>query len=152
MSIHLSPLNLETDYQQLADLMTRDSGLAVARRRLEFGNHGVARGTIRLQVVATAPCRRIVGFAEVMHERCMPDRQFHFQVVVEKGMRGRGIGSMLYDDLLQFAREQGAARLVVDVLDGAADGLRFATRRGFTVSDSDLARNAGSYRLVRDLW
>jgi GNAT superfamily N-acetyltransferase len=108
-------------------------------------------GTVRLQVAATATCRHIVGFAEIVHEKCMPAGHFHFQLIVEKEQRGRGIGQMLYDDVLEFAREQGATRLSLDVLVDAADGLRFATRRGFTVDTGDTAGCPDYYRLVRDL-
>ncbi|MGO8946793.1 MAG: N-acetyltransferase family protein [Ktedonobacterales bacterium] len=151
MSIYLSPIDPETDYQQLAELITRDSCEPVSVERLQAWNQGLPPGTVRLRVVATAACRRIAGFAEILHERCMPDGHFHFQVIVQKELRGRSIGGMLYDDLLQFALEQGAVRLSVDVLVGASDGLRFATRRGFSVAGGETADCPHYYRLVRDL-
>ncbi len=151
MSIYLTPLDPEMDYQQLADLLTKDSGEPVTVERFQARNQCLPRGTVRLQVVATTSNRRIVGFAEILHERCMPADQYHFQVIVERELRGRGIGGMLYDDLLQFAHEQGGVRLSVDVLAGSADGLRFATRRGFTVAGGETADRPHYHRLVRDL-
>ena len=109
---------------------------------------------MRFQVAATLACRRIVGFAEtVHHQRTMPSGQFHFRVIVDREERGRGIGGMLYDDLLQFAREQGATRLSVDVLMRSTEGLRFATRRGFNVAteEGETPDCPDYYRLVRDL-
>jgi GNAT superfamily N-acetyltransferase len=72
---------------------------------------------------------------------------------VDRDERGRGIGAMLYDDLLQFAREQGATQLSVDVLTNATEGLRFATTRGFNVAtgDGESPDCPDYYRLVRDL-
>ena len=151
MSIHLSPIDPETDYQQLAELITRDSCEPVTVERLRALDQCPKRGTMRLQVAATAACRHIVGFAEIVHEKCMPAGHFHFRLIVEKEQRGRGIGQMLYDDVLEFAREQGASRLSVDVLIEATDGLRFATRRGFTVAAGETAGCPDYYHLVRDL-
>ncbi|PWT78548.1 MAG: hypothetical protein C5B60_00985 [Chloroflexi bacterium] len=152
MSIHLSPIDPETDYQQLAELITRDSCEPVTVERLRALDQFPKHGMVRLQVAATAACRHIVGFAEILHdEKCMPAGHFHFQLIVEKEQRGRGIGQMLYDDVLEFAREQGASRLSVDVLIDANDGLRFATRRGFTVAGGETASCPDYYRLVRDL-
>jgi len=152
MSIHLTPVNPETDYQRLAELITSDSCEPVTVERLrDWEQQSPARGTVRLQVTAIAACRSIVGFAEIVHQRTMPAGQFHFRVIVDREHRGRGIGGMLYDDLLQFAREQGARRLTADVLVGAVDGLGFATRRSFTVAANETPDCPDYYRLVRDL-
>jgi GNAT superfamily N-acetyltransferase len=150
-SIHLNPVDPETDYVRLAELITEDSCEPVTVERLRDWYQCPARGTVRLQVVATAASRRILGYAEIVRARAMPAGHFHLRVIVDREERGRGIGGMLYDDLLLFAREQGGSSLSVDVLSGAADGLRFATRRGFTVADGAGPGCSDYYRLVRDL-
>ena len=150
-SIHLNPVDPETDYARLAELITEDSCEPVTVERLRDWYQCPARGTVRLQVVATAANRRILGFAEIVHARAMPAGHFHLRVIVDREQRGREIGGMLYDDLLLFAREQGGTHLSVDVLSGAADGLRFATRRGFTVAGDEAPGCPDYYRLVRDL-
>jgi|GEM_PF-2365507 GNAT superfamily N-acetyltransferase len=150
MSIHLSPVCPETDYQRLAELITNDSCSPVTVERLRAWQQCIPRGTMRLQVIATAASGRIVGFAEIVHHRTMPSGHFHFSVVVDREQRKRGIGTMLYDDITEFAREQGATHLSTDVLSCATDGLRFATQRGFTVANDETADCRDYYRLVRD--
>jgi hypothetical protein len=49
---------------------------------------------------------------------------------------------MLYDDIVQFAREQGAMSLEIAIRDDARESLRFATRRGFTVEQRDVTQVA----------
>ena len=153
MSIHLTPLDPETDLQRVVELSAYDSCESLSVERYRSLEKSLPRGTVRFQVAATLACRRIVGFAEIVHQRTMPSGHFHFRLIVDREERGRGIGAMLYDDLLQFAREQGATRLSVDVLMSATEGLRFATTRGFNVAigDGESSDCPDYYRLVRDL-
>jgi GNAT superfamily N-acetyltransferase len=154
MSIQLTPLDPETDLQRVVELISYGSCEPLSVERYRSLEKSLPRGTVRFQVVATLACRRIVGFAEIVHQRCMPAGYFHFRLIVDRDERGRGIGGMLYDDLLLFAREQGATRLSVDVLTSATEGLRFATTRGFTVATGDSETPDcpdDYYRLVRDL-
>jgi GNAT superfamily N-acetyltransferase len=153
MSIHLTPVNPETDLPRVVELISYDTGEPLSVERYRSLEQSLPKGTVRYQLVATLACRRIVGFAEIVHQRTMRVGHFHFRVIVDREERGRGIGGMLYDDLLQFAREQGATRLSVDVLTSATEGLRFATTRGFNVSteEGDIPDCPDYYRLVRDL-
>ena len=152
MSIHLTPIDPETDLPRVVELISYDTCEPLSVERYRSLERSLPKGTVRFQLVATLACRRIVGFAEIVHQRTMPAGHFHFRVIVDRENRGRGIGSMLYDDLLQFAREQGATRLSVDVLTAATDGLRFATQRGFNVPTGESeAPDCDYYRLVREL-
>lgn len=153
MSIHLTPVDPETDLPRVVELISYESCEPLSVERYRTLEKSLPKGTVRFQVAATLACRRIVGFAETVHQRTMPSGQFHFRVIVDREERGRGIGGMLYDDLLQFAREQGATRLSVDVLTNATEGLRFATRRGFNVAteEGETPDCPDYYRLVRDL-
>ena len=153
MSIHLTPVDPETDLPRVVELISHDSGEPLSVERYRSLEKSLPQGTVRFQVVATLACRRIVGFAEIVHQRTMPAGHFHLRVIADREERGRGIGGMLYDDLFQFAREQGATRLSVDVLASATEGLRFATRRGFNVAtgEGETPDCSDYYRLVRDL-
>ena len=55
-------------------------------------------------------------------------------VWVLPGFRGRGVGRALFGHLVDFARSSGMTSLRARVLDGDAESLAFATRRGFRVA------------------
>ena len=134
MLIHLSPVNPVTDYPRLAELLRASGPEPVALRRLRQFRSGSASGRIHLQVAAYDGDGRIAGFAEVLHDAAaMPAGRFRLDVVVDAGRQRQGIGGMLYDDALEFAREQGARSLVTEVSDRAPASVRFALRRGFSV-------------------
>ncbi|MFI5272792.1 MAG: GNAT family N-acetyltransferase [Ktedonobacterales bacterium] len=131
MLIHLSPVNPATDYPRLAELLRATDPEPVALRRLRQWRSGAA-GRIHLQVAAYDGGGRIVGFAEVIHEPATAEPgYFQLNVTVDPARQRQGIGEMLYDDALEFAREQGARALVTEVSDMAPESVRFARQRGF---------------------
>ncbi len=148
MLIHLSPINPIADYPRLAELLRASAPEPVALRRLRQFRAGSASRRIHLQVAAYDSDGRIAGYAEVLHDAAtMPASRFRLDVVVDASRQGQGIGGMLYDDALEFAREQGARSLVVEVSDRSPASVRFALRRGFSVElhVCDAAAEAGPF-------
>jgi GNAT superfamily N-acetyltransferase len=134
MLIHLSPVNPVTDYPRLAELLRASAPEPVALRRLRQFRARAASGRIHLQVAAYTGEGQIAGFAEVLHDvAAMPVGHFRLDVVVDAARQRQGIGGMLYDDALEFAREQGARSLIVEVSDRSPASLHFVLRRGFRV-------------------
>lgn len=80
---------------------------------------------------------------------------FQISPAVRRSHRGRGIGRLLYDHLLDRAQGHGATRLYVDIVEGDEDARGFAERRGFapngrvnrhsrlSVSEANLAGTKG---------
>lgn len=163
MAIYLAPVNPETDYSRIAELMSAASSACVTKAQLQMESRDARPGHIHLRIAAVDATGRMLGYGDVGRDPAIPAGRFWFDVVVDCAARGRGVGSMLYDDIVQFAREQGATSLEIAIRDGASDGLRFATRRGFTVERHDAIservtdRNrtdqdrSGAYVFVRDL-
>ncbi len=142
MAIYLAPVNPETDNPRLAELMSAASRACVTVAQLRGeGDHAPA-GHIHLRMAAVDAEGRIFGFGDVGRDATMPTGRFWFDIVVDSAARGRGVGSMLYDDIVQFAREQGATTLEIAIRDDASAGLRFAARRGFTVEGHTNAATA----------
>ena len=56
-------------------------------------------------------------------------------VIVDPGYRGIGVGSALWETLLQQLQEVGAKRLTADVNDNDAQSLVFTQRHGFAIDE-----------------
>jgi len=150
MAIYLAPVNPETDYPRIAELMNTASKACVSLAQLREQEDNAQLGRIHLRIAAVDANGRMLGYGDVGHDPGMPAGRFWFDVVVDCAARGRGVGSMLYDDIVQFAHEQGATSLEITIRDSATTGLRFATRRGFTVERHDVpsAADGASARAV----
>jgi GNAT superfamily N-acetyltransferase len=133
MAIYLAPVNPETDNPRLAELMSAASRACVMVAQLRGEVAHAPPGHIHLRMAAVDAEGRMLGFGDVGRDSTMPTGRFWFDIVVDSAARGRGVGTMLYDDIVQFAREQGATTLEIAIRDDASAGLRFAARRGFTV-------------------
>jgi len=67
---------------------------------------------------------------------CQPLVNVH-DVVVAAGHRGRGIAAQLFAEVEAIARERGACKLTLEVLDGNASARALYQRLGFTAYQLD---------------
>jgi GNAT superfamily N-acetyltransferase len=74
----------------------------------------------------------VLGHA-VLSERWTAERKnvYYAFVGVDPGNHGRGIGSRLYQEVIQQATEVGAERVYGEIQEGHREAEEFATRRGF---------------------
>lgn len=143
MAIYLAPVNPETDYPRIAELMSAARSACVTMAQLQQESDDSRPGHIHLRIAALDAAGHMLGFGDVGRDPAMPAGRFWFDIVVDQAARGRGVGSMLYDDIVQFAHEQGATSLEIAIRNSASDGLRFATRRGFTVECHERPQTSG---------
>jgi RimJ/RimL family protein N-acetyltransferase len=79
-----------------------------------------------------------------------PDRlDCEFALSVAEGWHGKGVGTLLLDDLESRARSLGAHRLVGDVLRTNAAMQALARKAGFAMTD--VPRDARLVRIVKDM-
>lgn len=145
MAIYLAPVNPETDYPRIAELMNAASRSCVMVERLREEDENARPGRMHLRIAAVDAGGRILGYGDVGRDADLPAGRFWFDIVVDGAAQRRGVGSMLYDDIVQFAREQGATSLEIAIRENASAGLRFAARRGFTVE-----RHISAETVVKD--
>ena len=69
---------------------------------------------------------------------CRPLVNVH-DVVVLPSHRGRGIAGQLFDEIVAIARERGACKLTLEVLDGNTSARALYRRLGFTAYQLDPA-------------
>ena len=75
----------------------------------------------------------IAGYAHALREHWNASGLFWIYVVVDPAARRRGIGSLLFEAVRDFARAHGATRYHAEVRDTLPASLAFATRHGFAV-------------------
>jgi ribosomal protein S18 acetylase RimI-like enzyme len=75
---------------------------------------------------------------------CQPLVNVH-DVVVAAGHRGRGIAAQLFAEVEAIARERGACKLTLEVLDGNASARALYQRLGFTAYQLDPAMGQAQF-------
>src|SRR5262245_21345862 len=118
MTVYLRPYALDTDCARLAAQMTLVGFQPVTEAELREREELWPEGRIRFRVVAVATTsegEQLAGYGETGRDLGMAPGFFWIHLLVAPAMRRQGIGAMLYDDLIQFAWEQGATRLIARV-------------------------------------
>jgi len=90
-------------------------------------------GKIRHRFVAVDDEGQVVGYGYGVHYPSGLAGDSHVTVVVDPDRRNRGLGAALYDEVLRFVRDHGAALLYTEVREESPEGLRFAKKREFEV-------------------
>jgi GNAT superfamily N-acetyltransferase len=134
MPITYRPLNPDTDYPRLAEIITAYQGEPVMTAdMLREQDMQRPADQLRRQVLATDDHDRVVGMASAMQPAWRLVGHFQMSILVDAPARRRGIGAALYTNVLQFAQENGAVRLFSNVRDDQPDAQRFAEQRGYTI-------------------
>lgn len=134
MSVTIRVADPAADYPRVAELLTLVDPQPITAAMLHEWDTRQAEGQIRRRAVATTADGAIVAYSVVLHESWKPAGRFLLWLVVDPAARRQGIGTQVYDESLQFARQQGAQVLESEVRE--ADGpavLEFARQRGFEI-------------------
>ena len=122
-----------TDFPRIAELRTLSERYPVTPDELQEDEDRQIAGKMRRRSVAVDEEGRVVGHAFVVHYPSRPTGHFHVSLAVDPMLRNQGIGTSLYDDVLAFLREQGAALLYCEVREESPGSLLFAEKRGFSI-------------------
>lgn len=129
MTVYIYPMNMDTDFPRVVDLLRA------------VGVKEDARWESALwQVVAVSEGGTIVGYAVAMRTAASPADHLRLSVVVDPAERGAGVAAMLYDDLIQFAWEIGASSVELAGRVPVRDRVRVATRRGLRLVRGEAAQ------------
>ncbi|MCS6839370.1 MAG: GNAT family N-acetyltransferase [Roseiflexus sp.] len=85
------------------------------------------------QIVAVAPDGAIVAYASA---RLLPGRSSHvadIQLIVDEAWRRCGLGAVMAGEIVAHARQLGAAKVFVDMVEEQTAGQAIFTRLGFTL-------------------
>ncbi|MBK7397587.1 MAG: GNAT family N-acetyltransferase [Myxococcales bacterium] len=73
------------------------------------------------------------------------------KMYLDGAARGRGVGKLLLDEAVSFARSVGARRLVLDTVDEMKQAIRFYEANGFARDDAQLRGSRCTRGYVRRL-
>jgi mycothiol synthase len=128
--ITIEPDDPEHHFAAIAALMnTQETEPNTAETLAEWYNKQPEDG-IRFNA-AVSPERKLLGFNGIYRAYSNLERNYGVYLIVESESRGQGLGSLLYDNLLDQAAQFNAGTLRVRVRDTCEEGIRFATKRGF---------------------
>jgi acetyltransferase len=99
--------------------------------------------------IAEAPdaqgVKQTLGVARTVSD---PDHiEAEFAIIVQSDLKGAGLGSLLFDQLIEHARQRGIVRLVGLVLRENARMMHLAREKGFT-ADPEEPITSGVRRMV----
>jgi len=157
MTVALRPFDADTDSARLAELMNTVRRHPITEEELRERERTQPESRIRFRVTAVSTAahgERVVGYGETGRDPWMAAGSFWFDLIVDPAARRQGIGTMLYDDLLQFAWELGATRLIARIGEHTPEGLRFVLAHDFQLgplgASLDLAATFGAPAGERD--
>lgn len=143
MDIKLRPVNPETDFPRLAEIINQFEPISVTAERLHEWEANRPEGQLRQRHAAVDEAGYVVGFGEAVHQPWEQAGRFWVEVAVDSALARQGIGTQLYADAWQFAQQQGVTKAKSAVRDNCVHCLRFAEQRSFVIDrhifDSTLA-------------
>ena len=128
---HLRPARPSSDESGIASVVNAFEQNPVSEDTVREWLTHTAPGRISYRQVAVTHDDVVVGYAVSVHETWDPEGQFYAWVGVAPAWRGRGIGSALYTDVMQFLDQHDAGTITSEVRDDCAISLAFAGKRGF---------------------
>jgi len=134
ISIHLRPVNPQTDFPRMAELMSLNEPEPVTIEDLNKWLKQAASERIQRRTAALDEQGYLLGSNNTGRDPWMTPGRFWIEVVVNPAVSRQGIGARLYTDALEFAQAQGATSLENEVRDDLPDMLRFWAKRGFVIN------------------
>jgi GNAT superfamily N-acetyltransferase len=133
VNVRLRPLEPDSDFPRITEISDLADQEEVDVERLYERLRNASAQRIQQYTVAVDADGTLVGFGNTIRDPWMPPGHFWTRTVVDPTYQRQGIGSMLLDHGLAFAREHGATHLDGEVRDLCADCLRFVEQRGFQI-------------------
>ena len=129
--MQIRPLDTTRDFPALAALLAfRDPEPPTPELLHEWEGNAPA-GLIRQRLVAFDDDGALAGHSDAASWHWELPGQFWLSVVVAPEARRHGLGARLAETALEFAREQEATRLLIEVRDNDPGSLRFVERYNF---------------------
>lgn len=116
----------------VADLQESDSKIP-APGPVGYDDQGRLTSHCRDRYVAVDAEGRVVGYGDAWRAPWTPPGDMICYAVVDRAVRGRGIGRLLLDRVEQTAREKGAADIKAQLKDSDPGALACLSKRGYAV-------------------
>ncbi|MBZ0310603.1 MAG: GNAT family N-acetyltransferase [Anaerolineae bacterium] len=123
----------DEDYPRIADLISATEPEPVTADTLREWDERKSAGMVRRRTVAVDDNGQVVGYSIVQRHNWDKDGQIYMWVTVDSACRHQGIGTRLYEDGVQLARQHGVTQIKSEVRENCAEGQHFAEKRGFQI-------------------
>ncbi|GKU77692.1 GNAT family N-acetyltransferase [Paenibacillus sp. L3-i20] len=146
MKIHLRELQLPQDYSSLAELLNKENPEPTTAEALKedddklydvghtwMDENGLLAGYDRTRRVAVNDHGHIVGYLYSWRAPWTEPGYLCTILLVDEQYRKQGIGTLLLQHMLNWAKDIGANAFMSTVWDDQPEALQFATHRGFIV-------------------
>jgi GNAT superfamily N-acetyltransferase len=131
MSFTLRPVEPARDFGRIAELVSFAESEPLTETILWEMEVKFPSAGVRRRFLAEAPSGQGVGYVSLWRLPHQIPGDFGLNLVVDPAFVRQGVGSALYDHVLEAVREVGAVSLNAKVRDNCPDCLLFAERRGF---------------------
>jgi GNAT superfamily N-acetyltransferase len=121
------------DAEVVIEIINRDQpgplGLEQMRERLKA--HAASRDVWRM--VAETDDGQVVGYGHALRDEWMESGLFWIKIAVAYAARRQGIGTTIYEALLDWLRPRGATSLMASIYEHVPQSVQFAERHGFHI-------------------
>jgi GNAT superfamily N-acetyltransferase len=131
MPFQVRPVRTPEDFAPIAELISSLEPEPATAEQLAESYANRPAGDPFLTFVAEDDAGKIVGFGQGLHFNWHAPGKFYVWVLVDRGVRRQGLGSVLVTRVESWAREQGATLLEGTVRDNAPDSEAYGERRGY---------------------
>ena len=132
MPITLRPITAH-DFPRAAELLNLGASDPITAETLREWERNAVEGRIRWRVAAVDERGLIAGYGHAIRDHWAPEGLFWLYVAVDLAWRRQGIGSQLFDAVLDYAREHRATHYRDEIREGVPAVLAFAERCGFRI-------------------
>lgn len=130
--ITFRPMDITTDAADMARLYSyTDAETISAETARDWWT--LRDGEFRVTMLAIDEQEQAIGYSDVERETWMSPGRYYMKIVVAPDAQHCGLGTQMYGDALQVAREHGATQLESRVREGDEVSIQFAQKRGFRI-------------------
>src|SRR5689334_22269414 len=121
------------DFPRIAEIYNLFYPDRITAGDLERQRELMPADAICYEKVALDQHQQVVGRNRAYRSPWLPAGRFFISLEVDRAYHGQGIGTLLYDDLLNFVIKQQEIDLEIGVTEHVPEALPFAQHRGFTI-------------------
>jgi GNAT superfamily N-acetyltransferase len=143
MNFHIRSIREPDDFEQIAVLVNtiwsepttgkqlQEVEDKIPPGQLHYDEEGRLNGWDRPKWVAEDRAGRVIGYALAWRAPWTEPGTLYQVLVVQPDLRGKGVGTALFETMLQWAKEVGASRLIDSMKESDEASLSFARRSGY---------------------
>jgi GNAT superfamily N-acetyltransferase len=124
---------LETDASAITEIIIQSNHEQTNEEDVRQWVQYASPGRVARHLVCVNEQKAVIGYGHCIHPGSSPDNHFDAWVGVNLPQRCQGVGTALWNAILEALQGLGAAQVMCEVLEKEPHGLTFAQKRGFAI-------------------